>query len=181
MVSCRHFESMIQPQWMISFLFDIFLGPSYNQSPPSVKYMTVRYPPHSLVVMLTIVRRQMVENFDSIPIFTQSVEIIVLYFYSLCLQDGKVCLSLLGTWQGPGWVPGKSTLLQVFLGILWYQTSTWNPYRCSFPSNPWSSATSRTWTSQPGPVARVHPNRKRVTIVLFPEVIDAWLLYLRFC
>ena len=24
-----------------SYLFDIFLGPSYNQSPPSVKYMTV--------------------------------------------------------------------------------------------------------------------------------------------
>lgn len=28
-------------------------------------------------------------------------------------QDGKVCLSLLGTWSGPGWIPGKSTLLQV--------------------------------------------------------------------
>lgn len=28
-------------------------------------------------------------------------------------QDGKVCLSLLGTWQGPGWIAGKSTLLQV--------------------------------------------------------------------
>lgn len=26
---------------------------------------------------------------------------------------GKVCLSLLGTWQGPGWISGKSTLLQV--------------------------------------------------------------------
>ncbi|KAH9927315.1 uncharacterized protein B0H18DRAFT_1004044 [Fomitopsis serialis] len=49
------------------YLFDVFLGPSYNQSPPSVKYMT----------------------------------------------DGKVCLSLLGTWSGPGWVSGKSTLLQV--------------------------------------------------------------------
>jgi hypothetical protein len=24
-----------------------------------------------------------------------------------------VCLSLLGTWSGPAWVPGKSTLLQV--------------------------------------------------------------------
>lgn len=24
-----------------SYLFDVFLGPSYNQSPPSVKYMTV--------------------------------------------------------------------------------------------------------------------------------------------
>lgn len=26
---------------------------------------------------------------------------------------GKVCLSLLGTWSGPGWVPGVSTLSQV--------------------------------------------------------------------
>ncbi|KAJ7781258.1 hypothetical protein B0H16DRAFT_1497657 [Mycena metata] len=56
-----------------SYLFDIFLGPAYNQSPPSVKYMTVR--------------------------------------------DGKVCLSLLGTWQGPGWVAGRSTLLQVLISI----------------------------------------------------------------
>ncbi|KAF8974752.1 hypothetical protein BDZ97DRAFT_1647255 [Flammula alnicola] len=69
---------------MENFLFDIFLGPSYNQSPPSVKYMTTnggkfRFNPN-------------------------------LY------ADGKVCLSLLGTWQGPGWVAGKSTLLQV--GVL---------------------------------------------------------------
>lgn len=26
---------------------------------------------------------------------------------------GKVCLSLLGTWSGPSWEPGVSTLLQV--------------------------------------------------------------------
>ncbi|KAF8272514.1 hypothetical protein EI94DRAFT_1769775 [Lactarius quietus] len=31
--------------------------------------------------------------------------------------DGKVCLSLLGTWAGPGWVNGKSTLLQVLISI----------------------------------------------------------------
>ncbi|KAI9448119.1 hypothetical protein H4582DRAFT_1802380 [Lactarius indigo] len=30
--------------------------------------------------------------------------------------DGKVCLSLLGTWAGPGWVAGKSTLLQASKG-----------------------------------------------------------------
>ncbi|KAH8830857.1 hypothetical protein DL96DRAFT_1594587 [Flagelloscypha sp. PMI_526] len=65
--------------------FDIFLGPSYNQSPPSVKYMTTgggkyRFNPN-------------------------------LY------ADGKVCLSLLGTWQGPGWVAGRSTLLQVLISI----------------------------------------------------------------
>jgi hypothetical protein len=27
--------------------------------------------------------------------------------------EGKVCLSLLGTWQGPGWSPDTSTLSQV--------------------------------------------------------------------
>ena len=31
--------------------------------------------------------------------------------------DGKVCLSLLGTWQGEPWQPGKSTLLQVLVSI----------------------------------------------------------------
>ena len=30
---------------------------------------------------------------------------------------GKVCLSLLGTWSGPGWQPKKSTLLQVLISI----------------------------------------------------------------
>ena len=30
---------------------------------------------------------------------------------------GKVCLSLLGTWSGPGWDPVRSTLLQVLISI----------------------------------------------------------------
>jgi hypothetical protein len=29
----------------------------------------------------------------------------------------KVCLSLLGTWTGPGWISGQSTLLQVLISI----------------------------------------------------------------
>jgi len=32
-------------------------------------------------------------------------------------QCGKVCLSLLGTWSGPGWQPNASTLLQVLVSI----------------------------------------------------------------
>jgi len=32
-------------------------------------------------------------------------------------QEGKVCLSLLGTWSGPGWIPETSTLLQVLISI----------------------------------------------------------------
>jgi len=31
--------------------------------------------------------------------------------------DGKVCLSLLGTWQGEPWVPSESTLLQIVISI----------------------------------------------------------------
>ncbi|KAG6854764.1 hypothetical protein C0991_001191 [Blastosporella zonata] len=73
------------PYYNGCYLFDIFLGPSYNQAPPSVKYMTTnggkfRFNPN-------------------------------LY------ADGKVCLSLLGTWSGPGWISGKSTLLQVLISI----------------------------------------------------------------
>ncbi|EPQ59915.1 hypothetical protein GLOTRDRAFT_32925, partial [Gloeophyllum trabeum ATCC 11539] len=67
------------------FLFDVFLGPSYNQSPPSVKYMTTNGGKYR--------------------------------FNPNLYADGKVCLSLLGTWSGPGWVPGKSTLLQVLISI----------------------------------------------------------------
>jgi len=32
-------------------------------------------------------------------------------------EDGYVCLSLLGTWSGPGWSPTHSNLLQLFLSI----------------------------------------------------------------
>jgi len=31
--------------------------------------------------------------------------------------DGKVCLSLLGTWSGPSWDPARSTLLQVLVSL----------------------------------------------------------------
>jgi len=67
------------------FLFDIFLGSIYNQSPPSVKYMTTHGGKYR--------------------------------FNPNLYADGKVCLSLLGTWSGPGWVSGKSTLLQVLISI----------------------------------------------------------------
>ncbi|KAK3326102.1 hypothetical protein B0H66DRAFT_146950 [Apodospora peruviana] len=32
-------------------------------------------------------------------------------------NNGKVCLSLLGTWQGPSWEPNMSTILQVLISI----------------------------------------------------------------
>ncbi|KAF8195914.1 hypothetical protein K438DRAFT_1826732 [Mycena galopus ATCC 62051] len=73
------------PYYNGCYLFDIFLGPAYNQSPPSVKYMTTNGGKYR--------------------------------FNPNLYADGKVCLSLLGTWSGPGWVSGKSTLLQVLISI----------------------------------------------------------------
>ncbi len=32
-------------------------------------------------------------------------------------DSGKVCLSLLGTWDGPGWDPARSTLYQLLTAI----------------------------------------------------------------
>ncbi|KAK7676142.1 hypothetical protein QCA50_020892 [Cerrena zonata] len=73
------------PYYNGCYLFDIFLGPSYNHAPPSVKYMTTNGGKYR--------------------------------FNPNLYQDGKVCLSLLGTWTGPGWISGKSTLLQVLISI----------------------------------------------------------------
>lgn len=42
-------------------------------------------------------------------------------------EDGHVCLSLLGTWSGPGWDPTYSSLLQVVLSIQ-SQIFVENPY-----------------------------------------------------
>eukprot|EP00475_Leptophrys_vorax_P027063 TRINITY_DN38542_c0_g1_i1.p1 TRINITY_DN38542_c0_g1~~TRINITY_DN38542_c0_g1_i1.p1 ORF type:complete len:532 (-),score=141.20 TRINITY_DN38542_c0_g1_i1:161-1756(-) len=39
------------------------------------------------------------------------------YFNPNLYQSGKVCLSLLGTWQGPGWNADTSTLLQLLVSL----------------------------------------------------------------
>jgi len=39
------------------------------------------------------------------------------YFNPNLYRDGKVCLSLLGTWDGPGWDPETSTLLQLLVSL----------------------------------------------------------------
>lgn len=78
------------------FLFDIFLPSSYNVTSPLVHYMTTnggryRFNPN---------------------LYADGVGC---HFCNTDMQ--KVCLSLLGTWAGPGWIAGKSTLLQVLLSI----------------------------------------------------------------
>mmetsp|Transcript_476 Transcript_476/g.628 ORF Transcript_476/g.628 Transcript_476/m.628 type:complete len:433 (-) Transcript_476:171-1469(-) len=43
-------------------------------------------------------------------------------------DTGKVCLSLLGTWDGPGWNPENSNIYQVLSSILWMILGAEHPY-----------------------------------------------------
>jgi ubiquitin-protein ligase len=42
--------------------------------------------------------------------------------------DGKVCLSILGTWSGPAWIPGQSSLCQVLISIQSFILGESQPY-----------------------------------------------------
>jgi ubiquitin-protein ligase len=44
---------------------------------------------------------------------------------------GKVCLSLLGTWDGPGWEAGKSNVYQCLSTLLWAILGAQHPYYVS--------------------------------------------------
>lgn len=59
----------------------------------------------------------MVEDSGITQIFTPKEYVFVTLRSVLADIAQKVCLSLLGTWQGPGWIAGQSTLLQVLISI----------------------------------------------------------------
>lgn len=75
------------------FIFDIFLPDSYPNHPPKLFF-----------------HHMSTANYGDDPRINPNL-----------YDDGKVCLSLLGTYPGrsanEGWVPGKSTLLQVLVSI----------------------------------------------------------------
>ncbi|KAK8195849.1 hypothetical protein M8818_007000 [Zalaria obscura] len=83
------------PYELAPFVFDIHLPPNYPNEPPIVYF-------HSWTAEGAGLQGRVNPN---------------LY------EDGKICLSLLGTWQGDrtkgeGWTPGQSTILQLLVSIL---------------------------------------------------------------
>lgn len=69
------------------FCFDLFLPPEYPNTNP-------------------LVRLSPLSTFGGKVRFNPNL-----------YADGKVCLSLLGTWEGPGWNPKESTVMQVLVSI----------------------------------------------------------------
>mmetsp|Transcript_19286 Transcript_19286/g.53797 ORF Transcript_19286/g.53797 Transcript_19286/m.53797 type:complete len:720 (+) Transcript_19286:180-2339(+) len=86
------------------FLFDVTMGNDYPNKPPRVKFLTTSsFHPEG--------RRN-----DRVR------------FNPNLYPDGKVCLSLLGTWDGPSWTPKESTLLQVLVSLQSLILGVANPY-----------------------------------------------------
>ena len=83
------------------FLFDVTMGNDYPHMPPKVQFLTTSS-------FLSASDRKVRFNPN-------------LY------ECGKVCLSLLGTWSGPGWSK-ESTLLQVLISIQSLILGTADPY-----------------------------------------------------
>jgi ubiquitin-protein ligase len=84
------------------FIFDVHMGHDYPKAPPKVQFMTTC-------------------NFLSAGAHKYR-------FNPNLYECGKVCLSLLGTWSGPGWQPGESTLLQVLVSVQSLILGTSDPY-----------------------------------------------------
>jgi len=76
------------------FFFDVYLPPTYPSTAPKVHF----HPP------------RLVGKTQASGSFGQRIN-------PNLYDDGKVCLSLLGTWSGPGWQAGRSNMLQVVVSI----------------------------------------------------------------
>jgi len=76
------------------FLFDIYLGAEYPQKPCKVKHVTNG--------------AQLCHANNGPGGFSPNLH----------QSSGKVCLSLLGTWSGPGWDAGKSNVYQLLSTLL---------------------------------------------------------------
>lgn len=80
--------------------------------------------------------------------------------------DGKVCLSLLGTWSGEPWKPGESTLLQVLVSL----------QAMVLCEQPWYNEPGRedSYSSSPAKSASEHYNRRLRELTVRLAMID-WL------
>eukprot|EP00486_Rosalina_sp_Unknown_P000185 CAMPEP_0201566402 /NCGR_PEP_ID=MMETSP0190_2-20130828/6146_1 /ASSEMBLY_ACC=CAM_ASM_000263 /TAXON_ID=37353 /ORGANISM="Rosalina sp." /LENGTH=440 /DNA_ID=CAMNT_0047985053 /DNA_START=9 /DNA_END=1331 /DNA_ORIENTATION=+ len=86
------------------FLFDIYLPSSYPQNPCHIKHIT-----HGATLC----------HANNGPGG---------FSPNLHQSSGKVCLSLLGTWNGPGWKPGQSNVYQVLSSLLFMVFGAKHPY-----------------------------------------------------
>lgn len=159
-----------------SYLFDIFLGPSYNQAPPNVKYMTVLFPYWSLSNCHWPEVQTNAGKFRFNPnLYAVRYLVIVHYLLAQMLASGRQSLSVSPRDLARSWLDSWKINLA---------TSMWSSiievlrllrfvYRSWFPYNLWFCARSHIWMSRDGQTMWEVQHRKlvRVTILLDASII----------
>jgi ubiquitin-protein ligase len=107
------------------FVFDIYVPPNY----PQVPCMCIHVTPNANLVKANNGPGGFSPN--------------------LHRDSGKVCLSLLGTWDGPGWEPGVSNIYQVLSTIMWMILGADHPYYMEPGFGGWEG-TAPSFESDPG-------------------------------
>lgn len=78
-------------------------------------------------------------------------------------HSGKVCLSLLGTWEGPGWKAGESNIYQVLSSILFMILGAPHPYYMEPGFGGWE-----------GTVGPFEDDPDREQVVEYDEEVKRW-------
>ena len=87
-----------------AFVFDIYLPPTYPDKPLMMTHVTTG--------------AKLVSANNGPGGFSPNLH----------KSTGKVCLSLLGTWKGPGWDPKTSNVYQALSTLLWMVLGAEHPY-----------------------------------------------------
>jgi ubiquitin-protein ligase len=109
------------------FIFDLYLPPEYPSVPPLVKHVT----PRANEIQANNGPGGFSPNLHS--------------------ESGQVCLSLLGTWEGPGWDPSSSNVYQVLSSILWMILAAPHPYYLEPGFGGWEGTAPTDIDKCPGP------------------------------
>lgn len=94
------------------------MGSDYPNHPPKVQFLTTSsflpHLHHISTTTVTIASSSYNQSSNRNSYYGSNVPV---RFNPNLYESGKVCLSLLGTWSGPSWTPGESTLLQVLVSL----------------------------------------------------------------
>lgn len=124
------------------FVFDIYLPPEYPSVPCLIKHVT----PRSNEINANNGPGGFSPNLHS--------------------DSGQVCLSLLGTWDGPGWNPQTSNVYQVLSTILWMILGAAHPYYMEPGYGGWEGTAPKNLDLCPGTIIKTFSdNGSQIRIV----------------
>jgi len=109
---------------------------------------------------------------DSYPNVAPKVQLLttgggVMRFSPNLYANGKVCLSLLGTWSGPKWDPGHSSILQILVSIQGLILGVKHPYFLEPGYGGWEENGNNLQNMKVSPKIKSYENKIRLGTIQF--------------